>query len=193
MNGLRRPYDRPRRFVALPTPDLALPVILCSRFRASPNGGFHSATEFLVIPASLTPGCLGRGVAWSSQVPVRPSCLIAMVLDPAAVCQTVRLRLSHSARAICITRASGLRLSELDCTAFGSLPTLPRFDCSTRARLASDYSDLLCRAGSGSRRPARSFRMVSTSYSRCFLHSQAYPVASGLTRIFADRDCWASR
>ena len=95
-------------------------------------------------------------------------CLFALVLDPAAACQSVRLRLPCSARVSVSARANGIELSEFDTTAVGSPPTLPRFDCSPRARLASGCSDLLCRTGFGSRRPRRvvknGFYPVFTSF-----------------------------
>ena len=58
MIGLRQPCNRPRRFVALSTPDSIPAIALCSRFRASLFGGVPPATESFVMPAKLIPGCL---------------------------------------------------------------------------------------------------------------------------------------
>ena len=168
MNGLRQPCNRRRRFVALSTPDSILPLfcVPVSGLRRSvvtfrqPSSLFcrHNSS-----PALLMENCLA--LTGSCTTP----CLFALVLDPADVCQTVRLRLSHSARDRVTARAvRKYFLSGLDTTAVGLLPTLPHFDCSPRARLASGCSDLLCRAGFGSRRPRRvvknGFYYVFTSF-----------------------------
>lgn len=83
-------------------------------------------------------------------------CLFALVLDPAGVRQTVRLRMPHSVRDNHRARTNRYyTLSGLISMAVGSLPTLPHVDCSPRARLASGCSDLLCRTGCGFHRSRR--------------------------------------
>lgn len=182
MNGLRLPCCFQLRFVSLPA------LYLTARSFVSPLPGSILLRLPGRWPSIVPPGLTHPVICVRSCKALTGSCTtslpFAVVSDPAAVCPTVRLRLTHSALASAYIAGHAVLLFRGSfSTAICSLPTLPA--SITLHGQGSLPAARTCFAGRvrALALPQGRVEWFLSLPSRSIPHSQAYPVAKAVSLL----------